>query len=977
MSNKIRTVLSEIRNAMYNPGLMQDAVLDTLLTVNDGENIEILDPNNPVVFTIEAGATLAQASIEQGQKVLRRRNAVMATEWEDLYGHMSDRDALDRFAQPARTSVALLIGKDEIINKAQPRSSSGVRKLVIPADTELTVAGHPFTLQYPIEFRVMPYGGIQVIYDTTVRSPIRELSSNTLDWTMVTIPYDNRPIETLVVQIPVLQYQITAFTDTITEGISWKQRYPFTDQYFTARVWLRTSNIWKEINTSHSIEVIDPLNPTAQLQVRAGELAVSIPDVYVRTGLARGDIRVDIYTTKGKLPLDLSKYNAGDYQFTFRDLSGRIDRQYFTPLNTFSQLTMMSSDQTRGGRPALTFNEFRARVIDNSFGARKLPVSEKQLEAALSDDGFSVAKSIDYVTDRIFLASVDLPPPTIPGLSSPIGTMSGIVTTSMSTLAELDTVKDNGKRLTILPTTLYRYVNGEVTLDGQGGLNSYLRMEANQLVGEVNRSVLLYTPFHYVLDVNGEIAESRPYYLDKPTITNKRFNTSNETLALEVSTDTYSLEKHELGYRLVIKTKSDKTFRSLRHDQCHCQISFTPRGYNEQYAYLDGTFKGADAEGERIYEFIIHSNLDVDRNHDLIVTNFIMVGDDETPIPMSLDVSMNVLYSVSDYTTPDYRAVAIDRILRARAFGGKAATHEELRMNLGAYLGSLWANTRPVVGGAVYLRYDEDVFDTYDEDVYERDATLGTYIYRIETVDGKPTVVRNLLHRKGDVVLKNGEPVVRHQAGTPVLDGNGNRIVANERKVLHRLELFLMDAKFLISQTVDTVAYRQQVESQLLQYILVDIPSYDVRLLEKTRLYFYPKTTMGLIDVLLGNGNTTKMLAENRFSIRYYLTQTARQNGEFLETLSETTRSAILANLKGRTVSASAITSEIRRRMGGEIVDVEMDPMGHEDEQTLVFSIKDDTTQPALGKKLVINPDWSLSIRDDISIAYNRHDIDA
>jgi hypothetical protein len=976
MANHIRALLADMRKVMYNPSLLQDAVLDTLTAVNDGEDIEILDPNNPVVFSIEAAATLAQASIEQGQKVLRRRNAVMATEWEDLYGHMSDRDTLGRFAQPARTTIALLIGKDEVMNKAMPRDHSGVRKLVIPTDTEIIVAGHPFTLQYPIEFRVMPYGGIQVIYDTSVQSPIRELSSNTLDWRMASVPYDGRPIDTMIVQIPVLQYRITPFTDVITEGVSWRHRYQFEDQYFTARVWVRERTTWKEIGTTHSIEVIDPLKPTAQLQVLNNELQVHIPDVYVRTGLVRGDVRVDIYTTRGKVELDLSKYEASDYQFVLRDLSGRIDRQFYTPLNTFSQLSMMSADQLRGGRPALTFMEFRDRVIDNSFGARKLPVSEKQLETALADEGFSVVKSIDYVTERIYLASIDMPESTIPGLSTAIGTMNGIVTASVATLATLDTVKDNGKRLTILPSTLYRYQNGEVTLDTVGGLGEYLRMEANQLVAEVNANTLLYTPFHYVLDINGEIAESRPYYLSSPAITNKRFNTTNETLALEVSTDTYNLEPHDRGYRLLIKTKSDKTYRSLKNEQCHVQISFTPRGYVGQYAYLDGTYVGTDPDGERVFEFILDTNLDIDRNHDLIVTNFIMVGDSVTPIPMPLNVNMNVIYSVSDYTTPDYRAVEVDRILRSRDFGAKAATHEELRFDLGSHLGALWANTRTVAGTLHYVRHEEDVYDTYAEDVYERDEVLGTHKYTIETVDGKPVVKRNLLHKKGDPVLKNGEPVVLHQAGDVVLGSDGKPIIAQPRKVLRRMEMFLMDAKFLISQTQETQEYRKMVEQQLLKYILVDIPSVDTRLLEKTSLYFFPKTTMGMLDVLLGDGNITKLPAETRFSIRYYLTGATRQNGDFLNALAETTRSAIKVNLRGQTISASAITAEIRRRLGDEIIDVEMDGIG-EGQDIFIFSMKDPSARPAIGKKLSVNPDWSVSIRDDISIAYNRHDVTA
>jgi len=972
MATKIRKVLDNIEASIYNPNLMQDAVLDTLLEINDGNNIEILDVNNPVAFSIEASATMAQASIEFQQYNLRRRNAVMAVEFEDLYGHMSDKDFIDPFAQPDYCDFILYLGKAEILAKAMPLVSDGTRKLIIPKDTELYISGYTFTLQYNIEIRVMAHGGLQIVYDTSEASPVKDLSTNTLDWNITTVPYEGKSIDTVQITIPAMQYKINSFADTLTSGISWKNVYSFNDQFFYARVWLRKSLKWVEINTTHSNEVLDVTNVTAQLTVGDGKVEVYIPDIYIRNGLASGDIRVDIYSTKGALGINLSTYNVGEFTSTFKEISGELDTQYYTPFKTFSQISLLSADSTTGGRSALTFAELRDRVIDNSVGSRSLPISELQLGTTLSDLGFEMSKSIDYVTERIYLATASMPDSTIEGLSTPIGTVNGQLETSWSVLSDLDTVNVNGNRLTILPTTLYQYDQGEITVD-TNSLADYMRRTSNSIATMVNEGTFLYTPFHYVLDVNDDVFEARAYYLASPSISNKRFVETNATLVLDVSTASQSIVATDTGYNLILKTRSGDTYKSLTDDQRHAQISFTPRGYNEEYAYLDGTLLGKDSSGELIWQFAIESNLDIDKNHDIIVNNFILTGDKATDISMKLDVAMNVIYSVSKYNPSTYSMSYIDDINTSNDVTNKAVTYEILTLDVGEYLDALWTNARTIAGSINYQRYTEDVMAYYSENIYDRFESTKSIKYEIvNDADGKPVVNWVVKHAKGDPILINGVHQKLHEEGGVIYNEDGTPKILAARTIKRRIDLFLLDAKFLFSQHEDTVSYMADVTSKLLSYITNDIPSVDTSLLEKTSLYFYPKTTMGLIDVLLGDGTTDRFDAENKFSVRYYLTNSARSNTEFLETLGETTRSAILANLNGSTVSTSAITSEIRNRMGDEIVDVEMDGMGDDHDQ-LLFTVTDEGHYPVIGKKLVVNADYSLSVADDISIGYNKH----
>ena len=970
MANTIRGLLSDLTPVIYNPNMVQSRILDTLRDTVNGDDFELTDSNNPFIFLLEAGVMTSLAAIENHEQCLRKTYAAMATEYSDIYQHMADRDYLDRFDEPSYTNIILLIGKDELKEKAIPLSSKEVRKIILPRDSEFTVAGYTFTMQYPVEIRVMPHGGLQVVYDTTNANPVRTLSTNTLDWEIVTIPYDGKPIDYVKITLPVMQYTIRNYTESIVSGVRFVRDFGFSDNFYFARVWMRQSTTWVELPTTHSEQVIDPLKATARLTVTDGSLRVYIPDVYIRNGLASGDIRVDVYSTKGKLALDLRSYQYNEFGINWRDLGNETDSSYTAPLSIFTYMTVYSHDIINSGRNGLTFPALRDRVIDNAIGNQVIPVSDAQLESRLSDMGFSITKSLDFVTDRIYQASIEMPASTLAEVSTPIGTTNGIMETSFSELAELHTVRNNGNRLTLLPETLYVIKDGLVQVDDYGSLEAYNLLSVSDRVTAVNDSSLLFTPFHYVLDTNSDVFEARAYYLSNPTIDSKQFIETNTTLSVDIGTASYSISQTATGYRLLIVTRSDDTYKSFSDDQVFCQISFTPRGYNEVYAYLNGTLAGY-SEKERVWQFDLATDIDIDRNHDMIVTNFILTGDTPTDIPMQLNAEMNVVFGVTNYTTSDFKQSSIDQIIVTEDQGAKGITQERLRFNLGTHLSKLWTNARSVAGGVEYLRFDEDIYAKYDKDVYELDPT--TNLPKISIVNSK--VVFNVLHYAGDYVLdKDGNKIIKYQKGDVVVDTNGDPVPKNPRSVRRRLELFLFDARYLISDTAETKTYLTTTVDAMLQYITEDLPSIDDVLLEKTSLYLYPKITLGLIKVLLGDGTVMYLNAEQRFKATYYLTTAARRDSRLLEAIDKTTRSCIVNGLQGRTVSISNIMTDIRSNLSNEIIDVEMAGMGEEYDQ-YIFTVKDEKAKATLGKKLVVNADWSIGIQDDVAISYIKHEL--
>lgn len=970
MANTIRTMVDNIMPVIYNPNYVQSRVLDTLRSSIASDDLEIMDPNNPFVFLLEAGVMTACAAIESDEAYMRKVYPIMAAEYIDLYQHMSNRDYLDRFWQPSQVNIHILIGKDELKNKAIPLASKDVRKIIIPRDTEFTVSGYTFTLQYPIELRVMPHGGLQIVYDTTTANPVKTLASNTLEWTMRTIPHDGVEMEFVDIVVPVMQYKITSRTESITIGSPFRKSYAFSDGFFFARVWMRKASDWVELKTTHSEQVIDPLEITVRLTVLDSSISVYIPDVYIRNGLASGDIRVDIYTTSGKITLDLGNYQYTEFTRAWKDISTDTFNEYSAPITTMTYLTVYGNESVYGGRVGLSLDDLRKRVINNAIGNQVIPVSDAQLETMLSDQGFTVKKSIDFVTNRIYHATVEMLESTINDCSTPIGTLNGIFETSFADLVKLPSVRNNGSRLTILPETLYTIEDGLVYIDSMQTVSEYRALPITERLITANAKELLFTPFHYVLDMNSDVFEARAYYLAKPKIDNKRFVETNTTLAIDVGTAAYSIELTDTGYRLLLVTRSDDTYKSLGADRVFCQLSFTPRGYTEEYAYLNGKMIGYN-EKELVWQFDIATNLDIDKNHDMIVTNFVMLGDQATEIPLQLDGEFNVLLGTLNYTTADFKPIAADDVLKAGTTGAKVVTHEVLKVNLGTNLSTLWTNARTIVGTTNYMRYEQDVYKQYERDVYETDPVSGVPKFTI--VNSK--VVFNLLHAKGDFVLdKNGNKIIKYYKGDVMLDYNNQPIVRNKRSIRRRLEMFLFDGRYALSDTLETQTYMSNVIDMLVQYVTEDIPSLNDPLLEKTHIYLYPKSNIGLIEVLQADGTRVKINAEQRFKIKYYLSSAARRDAQLLAALDNIGRQSIIDNLKQKTISISNILSSIRSTAGTDIVDVEMEGMGAKTDQ-YIYTLVDETTKAAIGKKLVANPDKTVAIVDDIAISYTKHEV--
>lgn len=970
-SQALLNSIAELRN---NPSAIQRTILQKLEDATNGD-IGLVDPTNPFVFLLEASTLNATAAIGQTEALTRKLYPSMAQTEEDLYLHMSDVDYSSRFATPSRTNFIVFIGKEELYDKAVRTDQGQIRKLTIPRNTEFTVAGHTFTMQYPIDLRILAHGGLQIVYDVSRQSPLETLETNIVDWTTVEL----NGTEFIRLNIPVSQFQISSSTEAINKASAFNTEIDYSDKFHYCRVFMSDAQgEWQEIKTTHTDQVYDPTQPTAALTVFSDRVRVYVPEIYITTNQLGRSIRIDVYTTKGPLDLLLENYEASAFGAQWIDLEGDDDGVFSAPLATYSALAVFSDSVVTGGTNGMSFEKLRERVIHNSLGKQNLPITNNQIATALEDLGYGLVKNIDNVTNRTFLATRRLPVPSNGQTVTSIGASINLFQSSLEFLQNLSTVRDNGARVTILPDTLYRNDNGVIEAVTESERAQLLSMSNEALVSEVNSQRFLYSPFHYVLDTNDNIFTARAYRLDDPKVDARTFVAENDTAVLEISTGSYLIEKKTGGdgYILTVVTRSGPTIKELTDSQVQVQLSFTPT-LESNRAYLSGEFVGMTEDGEeRIYQFDIGTRYDVTENDELVLTTFKLFDDTDRELTADMLTEFDLIYTVTDYTVPGLRSSDIDNrvadfLLPEGTSSFVGVTNERLRIRLGHTLDNLWSKSRSVVSSIAYQRYEADVPWIYEQTVYERNPETGNIVMDYDSETGEITY--NILHEAGDPLLdENDEPVYRHRAGDVKVNGSGEPIPESPRKMLRQAEMFFLDGRYYFANEDTTVEYRDSIPTIIVGWLNDDIEPISKRLLERTELYYYPQSTLGRVEVSAEGGDTLRMDAEQGFTVRFYISPTTYQNTELRVSLSETATEVISQALLSSTVTVSDIIATLEERVGGDVIGVDVTGLGGET-PIRALTISDDSVRTTIRKRLTARADGSLTVEDDINIEFIRH----
>ncbi|QXO11142.1 hypothetical protein pEaSNUABM54_00316 [Erwinia phage pEa_SNUABM_54] len=967
---KITELSTAIGQARLNPSLVQDQVYSAIEKATNGE-LDIVDPSTPFSLLMGTGIALHMASMEQFETGVRRQYPELAQTYEDLYYHMANVDYLDRFCTPALTQFQLALSKEEILQRIVQVPGTRIKKMVIPRNTAWSINGYTFSTLYPIVIRLMPYGGLEITYDNTIPSPISTIESNLVEY--VTATQDN--VDFIIMSVPVQQLVLTSVSVPVTYGSMVTQKYTLNDSYYYCRVWGKQSDgSWVEYNTTHSQQVFDVNSVTALLKVTDNTLEVSIPQIYITNKLIASELRVDIYTSKGAVNVDLSGFAPSNYTMTFSDPEETAaDSVYSAPLGAFNAIFYYCSNKVQGGNNGLTFEQLRERRIHNA-NFRDTPITDAQLRGSLQRRGFDILKAIEDINSRTYLATKPMPAPETGKFATGIGCSVELFQTSIDSLSGYATVASNGDRTTIKPTTLFSLEDGGLRIVSDAEKAMILAMTPDVLVNQVNDNHYMYSPFHYVLDTSNNQFATRPYYLENPRITNRQFIEENETALLEVAPDTYTLEKTDTGYKLTVVTRSGDSWKALPDSQAMLQLAFQPED-DTGYAFMNGKLLPNKVNNERVYEFDITCEWDITPKHSLVVDTFFMFNSSPRKFNMPLAGNWDLLYVAANYDVYQLEKRALDLWMGSMILpnGSVAVSRHRFSATMGDTLDNtnygLWSRARNVPGSERYSVWTEDQLAYYTQNVPKRDSNNNP-VYTV--ANGK--VVYHWEHKAGDPVIDpaTGKQKVLAVAGAAKLDAQGKPIRIETRKTERQFDLFMLDGTYFFATDEEDVEYAKLVPKNIVEWIQTDMAEITKGLLENTKVYFYPKRTLGNSRIIVNDGREVSIPAGLRIHVTYHMSLVSYVDTELRATLAKNASKIISAILDRSTVAVSDMISQLTASGGNDIIGIKIDDIGP-NEDISTYTALDDSTRCAIGRKLTAMPEGVLSVAEDLAFDYVNH----
>lgn len=975
MDNSFLALSANINTVRYNPSAMTRFVFRNLDELTSGRR-QLCDATNPLAFGIDGTSAMVSAFMTQNRVLNRQQYPSAAQTWGDLYYHMSDKDYINRFATPSRSKFTMLLSIREIIEKAVQTDNPNIRKLVIPRNTYFTVQGVRFSISYPIELRVVEHGGLSVIWDVSQPSPLATIESNWIQPKLST----NSGIDWVSFTVDVQQYDIVTRRGSLNMATGFKSVINLTDNYHFARVWIQNDQGgWTEIRTTHASEQYDVTTPTAVLRVVEKELTVEIPQIYTSTILRGRAVRVDAYQTKGPLSMILENFDFRKFSATFLAVDNSEDGVFVAPLKTFQNIAVFSRELVTGGTLGLTFAEMRARVMKNAVQFH-IPITNVQIASAVVDAGYDIVKNVDLLTNRVFLATRALPAPEVPeqnttdnkNVVTPAAMSMETLAASFASLVELDTVINNGPRITITPETLYTVRNGLVRALSNDEVARVAGLAPESRAINVSENEYLFTPFHYVLDTTEAEFSSRAYYLNGPQVLAKSYLAENVSTLLQVSTEEYEFTRSAAGYNLRVITKSNSTWKDIPDDQVHVEVAFIPPG-EKDYAHLLGALVGFTENNERVFDFSFDTQFDLNRDDQIVLNSFLLYSEESHKTPTDLESDFMLFWSVSSPMPDGWKTGPIDELIGKFELPSRVAavSQESITIKFGSALKRLWSRGRSVKTSVPYKLWSVDVPWTYAEDEYEKDAqgNIG------QIIDGE--FVYKKIADKGDVVMVDDgqgglEPYIRYYAGTTMYDNNGQPIPADVQGMTRQIDILFLEGAYWFATEAISVEYVKTITRLLTGWLTSDLESIQKDLLEITKLYFYPKASMGNIDVMILDGLRTSMSAGQSFDLQMTVTEKVDKDKVLKAKIERKVIQLIADALQPQRVAHSELIDTIQDAIEDDVIGFTLSMFGA-GQNVDVVTVLNDANRLAIRKRLASMSDGTLAVQDDVTFTWVRH----
>ncbi len=277
-----------------------------------------------------------------------------------------------------------------------------------------------------------------------------------------------------------------------------------------------------------------------------------------------------------------------------------------------------------------------------------------------------------------------------------------------------------------------------------------------------------------------------------------------------------------------------------------------------------------------------------------------------TPVSSPLNQTFNILYGINQ-TAVGYVANNAQINIFSNIYTGSNATvitHETIDIKFGTYLSNLWTKATMVNSTPTYLTYQNDVPLLYSEPVFQKNPVNGS-IFNIVNNE----IVYNTLHNVGDPVLDaNGNPVIAHYAGELVLDANGNPIQIEGSSNQYIFDMVCYDGVYRIATDPNVTQYVQLATETMAQWATTSMQDIDNILFEQTTVLYSPTNSISNIECLVNNQSSSILLpAALTPIVNIYLSATDINNTNLQNQLQITVSNTIHQYLQNTTLSKTGL----------------------------------------------------------------------
>ena len=181
--------------------------------------------------------------------------------------------------------------------------------------------------------------------------------------------------------------------------------------------------------------------------------------------------------------------------------------------------------------------------------------------------------------------------------------------------------------------------------------------------------------------------------------------------------------------------------------------------------------------------------------------------------------------------------------------------------------------------------------------------------------------------------------------------------------------MLFVDGKYYFSNDQAFINYKTELREIIATWITDKITSIQNILLEQTKIYFYPKTTLNTVKVLPNGGVERAIESGQSFTVDLYVRSNIYNSNQIRQQMINNIVSIIDTYIDNTTINITELRSLILNSLGTSVNSIELYGLGGNNNYSIVKLINDHN-RLSLNKKIVLQQDGTFIISEDVTVNF-------